>query len=108
MTKAATNRQIETASRELNRAISDVVDAWRQHEPYPTWDQEEEWKAANPSPRALHARIEREVMATWRHEADALLLQIKMGEINSEDCYTRLKEVLDKMHEARLSYLKTT
>lgn len=107
MTKAATNRQIETAGRELNRAIADVAEAWRQHEPYPTWEQEQEWMEMHPSPRTQHARIEKEVIAAWRHEADGLLLQITMGEISSEDCYARLKELLDRMHEVRLGYLKT-
>lgn len=108
MTKPATNRQIETASRELNRTISAVVEAWRQHEPYPTWEQEEEWQEANPSPRKKHARLQREVEEVWKQKANALLLQIKMGEISSEDCYAHLKALMDHMYEARLSYLRTS
>lgn len=107
MTKVANNRQIETAGRELNRAIEGIADAWRQHCPYPDWEQEQEWRRANPSPRERHGLLEKEVREAWRQEADALLLQIRMGEISSKDCYARLKELLDRMQDQRMSYLKT-
>jgi hypothetical protein len=106
MSKQITIRQIETAQRELNNAVSDVIGAWRTHEPYPSWELEEEWKVANPSPRGNHARLEGEVRTAAKAKADELMLKLKLGEVQPENIYSELKTVLDELHERKLSYLK--
>lgn len=55
MSKQLTNRHIETISREMDKAVQKLVDAWREHEPYPSWEAEAEWRRQNPSPRERHA-----------------------------------------------------
>ena len=106
MTKAATSRQIETAKRELDKAISDVIGAWRKHNPYPTWEEEQEWEQANPSPRRQHREVEDDLRSVLEAQANDLMVQIKMGEVSSDEAYQALKHQLEKFNERKLSYLR--
>jgi len=105
MSKQPTARQVETVSRELTRAIESVVEAWRFHYPYPTWQEDEEWRRTNPSPRDQHRRIEEEFRSTVKAKADVLLLRVKLGDIPSELVFTELALILESLQEERLKLL---
>ena len=106
MAKQVTNLQIETARRELDKAVAAVVDAWRVGNPHPSWEAEEQWQRANPSPKRQHGRKEEEVRAAIRASADDLMLRIMLGTIPSEEIYTELKQVLDQLHEKKMAHIK--
>lgn len=104
LSKQLTNRHIGTVTRELNKAVHGIVDAWRLSDPYPTWEEDQEWRRQNPSPREKHARAETEVRAHFEKEANDLLIRIKLGEIPVASIYHELSKVLDGFGEARKRY----
>lgn len=106
MSKQLTNRHIETISRELDKSVQKLVDAWREHEPYPSWEEDAEWRRQNPSPRERHALLEREVRDAVKADTDDLLLRVKLGTVPVESIYDELKLLLDRLNEQRLSYLR--
>ena len=105
MSKSATIRQIETAKRELDRGIASVLQAWRETNPVPTWEQERQWEEENHSPRRRYQQQEHQFSRQFRKEADALMLRINMGEVSNEEAYAELKKVLDRFNEQRLALL---
>ena len=106
MSKPATARQLETAQRELNNAVVAIVSTWRESNPYPSWEVENEWEKANPSPRARHAAIESEVGSRAKARTHDLMLKLQLGEVSSDCVYVELKQALYELNEVRLSYIE--
>jgi hypothetical protein len=102
-----TNRHIDTVTRELNAAVDQLIHAWRIHNPYPTWEEDSEWRAKNPSPRERHQLLEQEVRNAVKAKTNDLIVRIQLGNVLVSDIYTALKLVLDELNEQRLSYLNT-
>lgn len=105
MAKAPTILQIETITRELDKAVKQLLEAWREHDPYPSWEEDAEWRRLNPSPRERHAARERDIRDEVRTEADDLLVRVKLGTVPVESIYEELRQLLDRINEKRLSYL---
>ncbi len=106
MSKQPTQRQIETAKKEIARAIRSVVETWREHNPYPSWEAETEWHQQNPSPREQHERKEREVKTYLEELAHPLVVGLEMSEIYAEDAYESLQNTLSELHKEKLRLLK--
>lgn len=107
MTKQLTNRHIEVVTRELRNAVDGVIKAWQEDEPYPSWEEDAEWRRLNPSPRELHQVREKEVREALNAETNDLLLRIQLGSVAVSEIYDELKQLLDRLNERRLSYLHT-
>lgn len=105
MSKQLTERQLQTIAHELNASIDKVADAWRTHHPYPSWEEDAEWRRLNPSPRESHRLLEDEVRDALKTEANDLLLRLKLGRISPENAYDELKAITNRLNEQRLSYL---
>jgi hypothetical protein len=106
MSKIPTQRQIDTASRELNRALDDVISAWESENPRPSWDQERDWEQANPSPIRKHRREAEKLRASLRGQVDDLMLRLRMAEIPGDQAFEEVKKVLDELHEQKKAFIK--
>ncbi|NBS92841.1 MAG: hypothetical protein EBT27_03740 [Betaproteobacteria bacterium] len=105
MSKQLTNRHIDTVTRELNNAVEQVTRAWREKHPYPSWEEEQEWRRQNLSPRDRHELREREIRNELKKQTNDLLLRIQLGEVAVPDIYDQLKQVTNALNERRMSYV---
>jgi 23S rRNA pseudoU1915 N3-methylase RlmH len=105
MSKAPTTRQIDTVRSELRKGIDNVVNAWRQNEPYPCWAVEEEWEQENISPRRRHRKQEEELRSQLQKQADELLLRINLGAVETEDLHAELLTVLRCLDARKTSFI---
>ncbi len=108
MSKQPTRLHLDTVDRELRRAINAVVEAWRETNPCPSWEEEREWEQANPSPRRIHHKAADELHDQLEKDANDLMVRITLGEVQTDAIYDELKRKLATFDEKRLSYLKLT
>jgi len=84
-------RQIEAATKELERKIFSAREAWCKKNPYPTWQTEEEWEKRHISPRRKHEAGKKNAVKHLEAKKGAILFDARMGKIDERTLYEAVK-----------------